>query len=1050
MISNNHFKNKYLKYKKKYLNFLNKHKGGMEPSDNEDIPEELLARIRLNYRNASLDNAPSSNIEEDIEPLDENQIIIEKTNPQIVNNMLAKFFSITDNLHNHFKEDIFNFKYLFKEFNIFNIIDDLINEQLNIFNNLLDKNNAIIAGGSIVNSIHSETPRDLDIYINRKNVKEFVKGLCLLGYKLNYQHTAPAYDSSFLRKNNIIYRLYFTKCEKYDLINIIELHFEEQLYEVEVYNQWNIFKDNKIIDIISLYNKPIDLMIIPDDIDPKNVANNFDLTFCQVYWNGKIIEGFTKEAVLKFGELNPEYHNSYVNGNWFLKNRASKYLKKGFKINLNISENIVIEKKKKNIIIDKWLIERIYKGILILLSYNYGLIYNFHNKNFELDYEQSFTPDINTELGIFITFIDKFGFVRNKNDLDNLITKMEEANILNLKNFKKTILDSFFFNSNELSSWDNLNLNIDTLLENFNINDISEYEGDLIGLDEKKFFYIIMIYISDPFFISIASYTEHFDKKNSKMPHYNSLISDFLDIDFSIFTFSIHSSEIFCNLNNNYYNDKFIIFNRITEANFTNKDKWDTYPRPGDLLEYYHNIFNNLINPEEFISTPIDEYGPMRRTYQEVREGQNDIFDELEMSNKTYIEKFIIPLITNKINLNFHEKIRQISSTIKNIKSLVFKKSKYDKITSEDIPDLEVIEADELFLDEEDQDCETLMDNDVVDNEEDLDEEIKKVLLKQKEFIEEINKIRKEIAEPLKIVEDYKKRFQTEIFMFEDDLRPEENGLEEGANYEDAVLMKDYPDFREANNKVKASTPLIIAAENKLKDFRLNNKEALDKYREYRENKKLYIRKFIEEKDSNFYFIIPAPPPPLIPNPNYLDADGNPVENEPEMIPDPNYEYLEDDYLCYDRITIIERLLNFDQWLIECIGNFNAPLNEDGEPDLKKAPKLGYDRKYRTIEDFNLDKFYIGIPIDKDGTLGYIEAKELLKLLLLLNENKKRFYLVPDTNETGAQKIITHTLSLKNLPGQPNQNIISANHCQGGSSILLYKIKICSGELCKE
>ena len=85
--------------------------------------------------------------------------------------MLNKFFSITDNLHNHFKEDIFNFKYLFKEFNIFNIIDDLINEQLNIFNNLLDKNNAIIAGGSIVNSIHSETPRDSDIYINRKNVK---------------------------------------------------------------------------------------------------------------------------------------------------------------------------------------------------------------------------------------------------------------------------------------------------------------------------------------------------------------------------------------------------------------------------------------------------------------------------------------------------------------------------------------------------------------------------------------------------------------------------------------------------------------------------------------------------------------------------------------------------------------------------------------------------------------------------------------------------------------------------------------------------------------
>ena len=48
-------------------NFLNKHKGGMEPSDNPDIPQELLDRVRLNYQNARLNNEPSSNIEEDIE-----------------------------------------------------------------------------------------------------------------------------------------------------------------------------------------------------------------------------------------------------------------------------------------------------------------------------------------------------------------------------------------------------------------------------------------------------------------------------------------------------------------------------------------------------------------------------------------------------------------------------------------------------------------------------------------------------------------------------------------------------------------------------------------------------------------------------------------------------------------------------------------------------------------------------------------------------------------------------------------------------------------------
>jgi len=32
-------------------------------------------------------------------------------------------------------------------------------------------------------------------------------------------------------------------------------------------------------------------------------------------------------------------------------------------------------------------------------------------------------------------------------------------------------------------------------------------------------------------------------------------------------------------------------------------------------------------------------------------------------------------------------------------------------------------------------------------------------------------------------------------------------------------------------------------------------------------------------------------PPPMISNPNYLDAEGNPIENEPEMIEDPNSKY---------------------------------------------------------------------------------------------------------------------------------------------------------------
>ena len=32
-------------------------------------------------------------------------------------------------------------------------------------------------------------------------------------------------------------------------------------------------------------------------------------------------------------------------------------------------------------------------------------------------------------------------------------------------------------------------------------------------------------------------------------------------------------------------------------------------------------------------------------------------------------------------------------------------------------------------------------------------------------------------------------------------------------------------------------------------------------------------------------------PPRQVPNPKYLDIDGNPIENEPETIEDPNAKY---------------------------------------------------------------------------------------------------------------------------------------------------------------
>ena len=81
---------------------------------------------------------------------------------------------------------------------------------------------------------------------------------------------------------------------------------------------------------------------------------------------------------------------------------------------------------------------------------------------------------------------------------------------------------------------------------------------------------------------------------------------------------------------------------------------------------------------------------------------------------------------------------------------------------------------------------------------------------------------------------------------------------------------------------------------------------------------------------------------------------------------------------------------------------------------------------------------YIKIPLNSDGLNGFVPLIQLKKLLLSSN---KIFYIYPYL-ENGVQKIITHSTTWKNAYG-PEPDWISANHCQSGSSILVYTLKLC-------
>lgn len=55
------------------------------------------------------------------------------------------------------------------------------------------------------------------------------------------------------------------------------------------------------------------------------------------------------------------------------------------------------------------------------------------------------------------------------------------------------------------------------------------------------------------------------------------------------------------------------------------------------------------------------------------------------------------------------------------------------------------------------------------------------------------------------------------------------------------------------------------------------------------------------------------------------------------------------------------------------------------------------------------------------------------------------FYLKPAEGDAGY---ISHTASYKNSYNLAYANYVSTNHCQGGSAIVVYDIKICEGEWC--
>jgi hypothetical protein len=164
----------------------------------------------------------------------------------------------------------------------------------NTFNELIISTESLIAGGSILSAYHNLEINDIDIYVHIDNACRLKEGLDRIGFKLGYKnYIAPAYDRSFFRRNHILARFPMRK---------------------------------RLMSI--------DIIIVKNSIPLLDVVRNFDLTFCEIWYDGNTVNAVDPIGVLsKTGQLKPDYVSLLlVNFNKFTIKRMEKYKRRGFTI----------------------------------------------------------------------------------------------------------------------------------------------------------------------------------------------------------------------------------------------------------------------------------------------------------------------------------------------------------------------------------------------------------------------------------------------------------------------------------------------------------------------------------------------------------------------------------------------------------------------------------------------------------------------------------------------------------------------------------------------
>lgn len=187
-----------------------------------------------------------------------------------------------------------------------------------------------------------------------------------------------------------------------------------------------------------------------------------------------------------------------------------------------------------------------------------------------------------------------------------------------------------------------------------------------------------------------------------------------------------------------------------------------------------------------------------------------------------------------------------------------------------------------------------------------------------------------------------------------------------------AKLSNDISDLRK--NLSKPGTIDIFRAKmSELDSYKLEVKDKIEEIKKMKESLEYkQIFKYIDEEndDSNKFILI-------IPGEEYIS---------------------DDEILCFSENSINKIIRNYREWLIECTGQ--QLMDDQGQPTDDKS-----------IQIKESPEFYVGLPIDSDGMLGFVDIRQVKTLSYLVKNGLNFCYLVP------TDEMISHTVSLKNVYG---------------------------------